>query len=259
MHYIAKTLLADAEAAINKSFIQNKIKHKNLRGTLREDILLAFMATRLPYFLEPGKGTIIDTRDQEQHEGADDVILYDREITPAIKMYFGGTNGVYHYNGVLGRIEVKSSLEAEDYLQFVKRSQAVAQFKVDVRSQPKGIEGAHNYLFGYDSRARDKNEIMRFYEACQRSGMDPVSGKVSIICVLGKGIYRPHNDGIRRFWQVARAEETNAQQLVRFVAMVSEMSLRQHINRIGRMVEDSLEISIGNFLWEPNWEEVILT
>ncbi len=259
MHYIAKTLLADAEAAINKSFIQNKINHKNLRGTLREDILLAFMETRRPYFLEPGKGTIIDTRDQEQYEGEDDVILYDKEITPAIKICSRGTNGVYHYNGVLGRIEVKSSLEAEDYLQFVKRSQAVAQFRVDVRSEPKGIEGAYNYLFGYDSRAKDKHEIMRFYEACQKSGMDPVSGKVSIICVLGKGIYRLHHDGRRGFWQCARADETKAQQLVRFVAMVSEMSLQLHIKRIGRIVKDSLEISIGNFLWEPNWEEVILT
>ena len=121
MHYIAETMLADAQATIAQSSIQQSIEHKGLRGYLREDILLTFMEHRLPHFVMLGKGTIIDSQDRNRHEGEDDVILYDREITPPIRMYSGITNGVYHFNGVLGRIEVKSSLEACDYIQFIQR------------------------------------------------------------------------------------------------------------------------------------------
>jgi len=259
MHYIAETLLSDARATIERSSIQSAIEHKNLRGTLREEILLGFMDSRLPYFLQPGKGTIIDSQDLERLEGEDDIILYDREITPPIKMYSKSTNGIFHFNGVLGRIEVKSSLEASDYLQFVERSQIVAKFKVDVRTPTNKIDGAYNFLFGYDSRAHTKSEIMRFYEACEKSRVDPVSGVVSLICVLGKGIYRLFNDQNRKFWQMAEADDAPDRQLVRFVSIVSEMCLRLHIARIGRRVEDSLEISIGNYLWEPQWEEVEFT
>ena len=137
--------------------------HKSLRSTLREEILLGFMESRLPHFLLPGKGTIIDSTERNRHEGEDDVILYDREITPPIKMYSHSTNGVYHFNGVLGRIEVKSSLEARDYLQFVKRSEAIRQFKASVRADHIRLDAGYNYLFGYDSRAKKKHEIRRFY------------------------------------------------------------------------------------------------
>jgi len=256
MHYIAETLLADAEAAISRSSLQRAIGHSGLRGTLREEILLAFMEHRIPFFILLGKGTIIDSQDSHRYAGEDDVILYDREITPPIKMYSGSTNGVYHFNGVLGRIEVKSSLEASDYTQFIQRSHAVMQFRVDVRREPtEKLDGAYHYLFGYDSVARSKPEIERFYEACEKDRIDPLSGIATLLCVLGKGIYRLYGDSGRRFWQVARADDSPARQLVRFVSMVSEMSLRMHIIRTGRKVEDSLEISVGNYLWDPQWEE----
>ena len=257
MHYIAETFLVDAQAAIDRSSLQRSIGHSGLRGALREEILLAFMEHRIPYFILLGKGTIIDSQDRHRHEGEDDVILYDREITPPIKMYSGSTNGVYHFNGVLGRIEVKSSLEASDYTQFVQRSQALTQFRVDVRREPaRRIDAAYNYLLGYDSVARSKSEIERFYEACARDQIDPLSGIATVLCVLGKGIYRLQSDNDRRFWQVARADDSAARQLVRFVSMVSEMSLRLHIVRVGRKIEDSLEISIGNYLWDPKWQGI---
>jgi len=259
MHYIAEILLTDAQATIDRSSHQRSIEHRGLRGNLREDILLGFMEHRLPHFILLGKGTIIDSQDQDRHEGEDDVILYDREITPPIRMYSGSTNGVYHFNGVLGRIEVKSSLEARDYIQFIERCQTVMQFRVDVRKElTGGIDGAYHYLLGYDSRAQKKPEIERFYEACENIGANPVSGIATVICVLGKGVYRLWKDGDRKFWQKARADDSPARQLVRFVSMVSEISLRLHIVRVGRKIEDSLEISIGNYLWNPHWEEVTL-
>jgi hypothetical protein len=130
---------------------------------------------------------------------------------------------------------------------------------VDVRREPTGgIDAAYNYLLAYDSRARNKPEIDRFYEACKNIGADPLSGIANVICVLGKGIYRLFGDDKRRFWQEAKADNSPAHQLVRFVSMVSEMTLRLHINRVGRKVENSLEISIGNYLWEPRWEEATL-
>jgi hypothetical protein len=257
MHYIAETLLIDAKAAIERSKLQQKIGHPGLRGVLREEILLAFMEFRVPHFVLLGKGTIIDSQDRHRHEGEDDVILYDKEITPPIKMYSGSTNGVYHFNGVLGRVEVKSSLEAKDYTQFVQRSHALTQFKVDVRHElVQSIDVAYNYLFAFDSIARSKCEIQRFYEACEKNQIDPLSGVASVLCILGKAIYRLHGDSTRRFWQVARADDSSAHQLVRFASMVSEMSLRQHIIRTARKIEDSLEISVGNYLWDPQWEDV---
>ncbi len=257
MHYIAETLLADAQAAIDRSSLQKSIGHSGLRGTLREDILLAFMKDRLPHFILFGKGTIIDSQDRHRHEGEDDVILYDREITPPIKMCHDSTNGIYHFNGVLGRIEVKSCLEASDYTQFVRRSRAVTQFRVDVRQELTGrIDGAYNYLFGYDSASRSKSEIRRFSEASAKEQIDPLSGIASVLCVLGKGIYRLQGDNSCIFWQVARADDSPARQLVRFMSMVSEMSLRLHVLRVGRRIEDSLEISMGNYLWDPKWEAI---
>ena len=178
MHYIAETLLADAHAIIEKSQIQRKIEHKNLRGTLREEILIEYMHSRLSYFALLGKGTIIDSNDANRLDGEDDIIIYDKEITPPIKMYSKSTNGIFHYNGVLARIEVKSSLEEKDYTQFINRSKNLTKFKVDFR-KPRMIEGAYNHLFAYDSRANQKPEFERFIEACKKCGLDPLSGIVS--------------------------------------------------------------------------------
>lgn len=258
LHYVAESLLADARSTIERSSIQQAVGHKGLRGTLREEILLAFMDGRLPHFVLLGKGAIIDSNAATQFNGEDDVIVFDKHMTTPIKMYSGSTNGIYHFNGVLSRIEVKSSLEASDYDQFVTRSRDIMKFRVDVRQLGKNYEGAYNFLFGYDTIAKSKPEIARFYEACDKVGEDALSGVGTVLCILGKGIYRLFGENGRRYWQLSKADDSPERQLVRCAAMVSEMSLRMHVIRSGRAIEDSLEIAIANYLWNPHWEEVIL-
>ena len=254
MNYIENTLIADAKAAIDKSKYQDLVDHKLLRGCLREDILLSVMTPWLPYFLGAGKGTIFHTPDDSILSGEDDILLYDKTICPPVKMYSESTNGIFHYNGVLARIEVKSSLGVSDLKQFIERSQKIMNFKVDVRKPGLNFKGAYNLLFGYDSRALKKSEIKRLNEASKSCGFDPLSGGITAMCILGKGVFRLWEIDGERFWQIASADDTVEKQLARFTAMITELCLQSHIERSGRSPEDSLEISVTNHIWDPVWD-----
>ena len=256
MNYVEKMLVNDCKAAIDRSDSQAEIDHKGLRGTLRENVLSGVLRPWLPPYVSLGKGTIIDSQSPHSLEGEDDIIICDEQICPPLKIDHETNNGIYHYNGVVGRIEVKSSLEKGDIRQFVERSQSIARFRVDVRRLGRRKDGAYNYLLAYDSRATEKDEITRLFEVCGEKGVDPCSGLVSVFCVVGKGIYRLGRGRSGRPVWMKSAESTGPEQLARFVAMVGEMTLRAHVARQGRDIDDTLEISLGSLLKDPCWSEV---
>lgn len=52
----------------------------------------------------------------------DDVILFDQFLAPSVLASSGSTHGVYLFDNVLCRVEVKSSLAKADLATFVKKS-----------------------------------------------------------------------------------------------------------------------------------------
>lgn len=257
MNYVHRALINDARDAMSRSASQSSIDHKPLRGVLREEILTRILRPWMPPYIFLGKGTIVHTSNADRLlEGEDDIIICDEHVCPPLRVDSETRTGIYHYNGVLGRIEVKSRLEKCDIRQFVERSRTITRFKFDVRSDEIGpIEGAYNYLLAYDSKAKEKDEFLRFREVCQEKDIDPDCGFVSLYCVLGKGIYKFGHKN-HRVW-VKSGESSAEEQLARFVAIVAEMSVRAHIVRQGRSIEKSLETSLANFLPDPNWVRAI--
>jgi hypothetical protein len=203
-----------------------------------------------------GKGTILHTVNADRLEGEDDIIICDEYVCPPLRVDPETKTGIYHYNAVLGRIEVKSTLEKSDIRQFVDRSRQITRFRIDVRSDEVGpIEGAYNYLLAYGSKAKAKDELMRFREVCKEKNVDPDCGFVSLYCVLGKGIYK-FGHGNQRVW-VKSSESSAEEQLARFAAIAAEMTVRAHIVRQGRSIEKSLEKSLADFLPDPGWTQAI--
>lgn len=257
MNYVHRAIINDARDAITRSASQSSIDHKALRGVLREEILTRILRPWMPPYIFLGKGTIVQTSNADHLEGEDDIIICDEHVCPPLRADSETRTGIYHYNGVLGRIEVKSRLEKSDIRQFVERSHAITGFRIDVRSEAIGpIEGAYNYLLAYHSKAKDKDELARFREVCLEKHIDPESGFVSLYCVLGKGIYKFGHEN-QRVW-VKSSESSEEEQLARFVAIAAEMSVRAHIVRQGRSIEKSLETSLANFLPNPNWVPAIV-
>ena len=62
--------------------------------------------------------------------------------------------GVFLYNSVIARIEVKSTVSRADLVTFVRASKDIASLKHSVQPGFKdALEGAFNLLFAYESDA----------------------------------------------------------------------------------------------------------
>ncbi len=95
------------------------------------------------------------------------------------------------YNSVLGRIEVKSTVDIDKIREFCKSSKEISELKL---SAEKPFDGAFNTLFAYKSKEennKDKDfELKRLIKVLKEQNIDPLSGIVSAICVVTKGFWK---------------------------------------------------------------------
>ena len=92
----------------------------------------------------------------------DDIIVYDRSLVPPVLASPNhAPEGIFLYNSVLARIEVKSTLTRAGTVAFVRASNEMAALKHSVQPGFDGnLDGAFNLLFAYASDAKgegDKN------------------------------------------------------------------------------------------------------
>ncbi|MFA7290329.1 MAG: DUF6602 domain-containing protein [Melioribacteraceae bacterium] len=257
-NYILEKLRADSLHLIHLSKNEEKIQHKGLRGRLRELLIDNILTPWLPPYVLSGTGTIIEAENLKRESTQDDIILFDNTLAPPILGSSNSKEGIFLYNSVLARVEVKSTVTREYIKDFCFTSLELSKLKFSIKNDfDKNYYGAFNLFFAYKSDAdlENKNEnfeLKRLVEVMKELNIDPLSGIVSMICIPGKGFWKIGllPDKKTRTWQKLNSNEA-ADQITWFVGCVSNSCFDAHIQRQGRDSSQSLESGIGIYLDHP--------
>lgn len=265
--YIYNRLLADARNVINQSQNESLIGHSVIKGRNREILVNNMLKPWLPPYVKCGTGSIIDAFQNELATTQDDVILYDTTLAPPITHSEFQTEGLFLYESVLARIEVKSTLNVEGIRQFLASSYNIAKLKISVNVNSTGTI---NFLFAYNSDllTAPKNEIIRFLK-CYEQFISPksildnlpqfqsnTSGLISVICIVNKGLWKLHYINGEIVW--AKLDENDVpendlepRRIAYFNAIMSNTCFHEHTSRLGLDPTQSLGSGIGNYLDSP--------
>lgn len=250
-NYILEQLRAAAAHAIDLATKEDAIQHKGLRGRFREILIDNLLTPWLPPFCECGTGMIIEARNKNRQSTQDDVIVYDKSLAPAVLKSHDAPEGVFLYNSVLLRLEVKSTLSRVDVRDFVDASLEIAQMKVSVHPDcKKKFVGAYNVLVAYDSDSEGDTdfELTRLKAVMTEKGVDVLSGIISAICVVGKGLWKlGSTDAEEPRWERLKSDD-RYDHLALLVGICSNMSFIAHAERLGRDPTQTLESGIGAYL-----------
>jgi len=257
-NYILDKLRADSLHLIHLSRNEEKIQHTGLRGRLRELLIDNILTPWLPPYVLSGTGTIIEAKNLKRESTQDDIILFDKTLAPPILGSSKTKEGIFLFNSVLARVEVKSTVTRAYMKDFCSTSLELSKLKFTV-----GIDfsanyfGAFNLFFAFKSDAdlENKNqnfELKRLVEVMKELDIDPLSGIVSMICIIGKGFWKIglKPDKKTRTWQRLNSNEAT-DQITWFVGCVSNSWFNAHMQRQGREASKSLESGVGMYLDHP--------
>lgn len=252
--YILERLRADAAHAIDLARQENAIPQKALRGRFREILIDNLLTPWLPPYCQCGTGMIIEDRNKMRQSTQDDVIVYDESLAPPVLKSLGAPEGVFLYNSVLLRLEVKSTLSRAGVRDFVDASLEIAQMNVTV--QPGCVNrftGAYNVLVAYDSDSKGDTdfELTRLKEVMTEKDVGFLSGIISALCVVGKGFWKlGSTDARKRTWLRLKSDNP-CDHLAWLVGMCSSSSYDAHARRLGRDPAQGLDSGIGAYLTSP--------
>ena len=257
-NYILDKLRADSLHLIHLSANEEKVQHTGLRGRLRELLIDNILTPWLPPYVLSGTGTIIEAENLKRESTQDDIILFDKTLAPPILGSNNPKEGIFLFNSVLARIEVKSTVNRGFMKDFASTSLEISKLKFTVGSNfNANYFGAFNFFFAFKSDAdlENKNpnfELKRLVEVMKELNIDPLSGIISMVCIVGKGFWKigVKADDKTRTWQKLNSDEA-FDQITWFVACVSNSCFNAHMQRQGRNSDNSLESGIGMYLDHP--------
>jgi hypothetical protein len=252
-NYILERLRADANHAIAIADQQKVLQHQGLKGRFRELVINNLLAPWLPPYCACGTGMIIQGASNVVRESSqDDIIVYDRSLTPPVLASLQAPEGIYLYNSVLIRMEVKSTVSLNDARDFVRSSKELSELLVTVRDgcPERRFIGAINTFvaFGTDLTNGDPDsELRRFINGMEGEGLDPLSGIVSAICIVGRGYWKIGEINGQRVWHRLDSQ-IPADHLVYLVSVASSTCFEMHTVRTGGDPKLSLESGIGQYV-----------
>ncbi|MCK4869730.1 MAG: hypothetical protein KAS93_01330 [Gammaproteobacteria bacterium] len=290
-NYIVNRLRCDARHALDLAQHERVIEHTVVKGRFREIIVENLLRPWLPPFVGFGTGIITDSNVEEKL-GQDDIILYDKDIMPPILQSSYCPDGVFPYNGVLLRIEVKSILENSELKKFAESSKRIAKrmyFNVSKKmnnllnprktllgAQPSDLlvagsenaqdpkyklETPYNILFAYSSQiaSAPKNEIAKITKEYKVD-----HGIIPVLCVADKALWKVGAEGL---WEEFRPKMSEVDQedlekrlavdrLVWFVGLISTAVTRLHRQRLGLEPDMGVFAGIGYYLPDDVWVSV---
>jgi hypothetical protein len=165
-------------------------------------------------------GMIIAAENKRREFTQDDIILYDETLCPPVLASNNAPEGVFLFNSVIARIEVKSELTRSDIKNFVESSVEISNLQFSVRPDyrppdcKEGVFGPFNLLFAFDSDAGGKGkpdyELERLCAVMKECGVDPMSGIVSSLCLPRRVFWKigPVGDD-KRVWQRLNSKDVN--------------------------------------------------
>jgi len=196
---------------------------------------------------------IIAAENKKRQTTQDDVILYDEALCPPVLASSNAPEGVFLFNSVLARIEVKSTLKRDGVRKFVESSLEISSMKFSVGPGKRApLDGPLNLLFAFSSDAKggdDPNfEVRRLCKEMRDHGIDPYSGRVSMLCVPGKGFWKIGlNEMNAREWQCLESSDPS-DHVAWFVGCASNSCFQQHALRQGRILLSELSPGLAS-IW----------
>ena len=136
-NYIFERLRADAAHTIAVAECEAAIHHRGLRGRLREILIANLLAPWLPPFCKCATGMIVEFRNKTRKATQDDILVIDPSLAPPVFANVNGPEGVFLFNSVLLRIEVKSTIDRTGLSDFIDASSEVAKMQFDEQPECK--------------------------------------------------------------------------------------------------------------------------
>lgn len=198
-NYIRERLQYDAARLVAQASVVGKAQHLGLRGRFRELLVQELLSPWLPPYARCGSGMIIDCQNRQREHTQEDIVIFDESLVPPILVGSQEHEGVFPFDGVLARIEVKSTLNATE----LRKAIAAAAEIRDMRFAT-GIEGRiwpHpiTMLFAFDSDlilgGAPDAEYQRLMKLTSELGYSyagscsDVPSPISVLCVVGRGAW----------------------------------------------------------------------
>ena len=251
--YILQRLRTDAGHLLSLAENEGRLNHPGVKGRFRELLIDNILSPWLPPDVHCGTGMILANNNVRKEATQDDVVLYAKSLCPPVLVSNEAPEGIFLYNSVLTRIEVKSKLNKTELTKFVAAAKEIADLKVDVREGcTKQFTGALNLIFAYksDLTLGQDSDLKRLIEVMKEQSIDPLSGIVSMLCIPGRGFYKIGIENGNKAWQKHRSDDP-LDHIAWFVACVSNSSFQYLIERQGRKCKNSLEGGVGLYLDHP--------
>jgi hypothetical protein len=178
--YLLQRLRCDAAHVLARAEVEATVTHQGLKGRFRELLIDNLLAPWLPPYVACGTGLIIGTGNTEYVSGQEDIVLYDRSLAPPILASSNAPEGVFLSSSALGRIEVKSRLNAEGVTGFIEATKKVAALRV-TSQRPVQFGRTFNHIFAFHSdqvakaQAGDDSELRRVLGRMSEAGLDRTS------------------------------------------------------------------------------------
>lgn len=165
--------------------ITDRIEHTGIKGTMREDKLKEYLKKLLPQKYEITSGCIVDANEKQSKQ--QDFIIYDNFNSPSF--IASEKEQVVPIESVYATVEVKSTLTIDELKKSLKNIESVHLLeKIKPMSNSfiiSKIRAPICMIFAYTSDTSLEN-IVEHVDEINKEIL--VQNRVSIICVLDKGI-----------------------------------------------------------------------
>jgi hypothetical protein len=257
--YIRERLRADAAHVVARAAAEQLIVHKGLRGRFRELLVDAILAPWLPPYAGCATGMIVDQEDRTREATQEDVVIFDRSLVPAVLAHTSAMEGVFPFDGVLARVEVKSLLTRGELEKAVRAANEVHRMKFC--GPPGRLFNAPIstvFAFGSDLVTNPIGELERLLSVVDECGLHyqdscpDIPGPILAVCVVGRGCWtfgRVEGENGKSGWLQAKMNKTH-DEVLHFVGTLSNSCFNVHVDREGRQQDEKRGAGggIGNFI-----------
>lgn len=236
--YIRERMRADAGHVVARAKGEESLVHKGLRGRFRELLVDTLLTPWLPAPAACGTGMIVDVHDRVREATQEDIVVFDRSLVPPVLAHASALEGVFPVDGVLARVEVKSTLTREEVRKSVLAAKEI--YEMQYADGPASVLPISAiFAFSSDLKGNPVDELSRLLGVAEEHGLHyrlpckDVPGPISAICVAGRGAWSFAGTGKKDArWIQAKTDKPH-EEILHFVGTISNSCFAVGADRRG--------------------------